>query len=94
MSELIAQRAVVSVPLALMAILLSTAIAIPAGVYAAYRRGRLADLIVSTTAQIGVAVPNFWFAMLLILLFALTLGLLPAGAFRAGIRGSGRAFAR
>ena len=80
-SELVAQRIVVSAPLALMAILLSTAIAIPAGVYAAARRGRLADLVVSLGAQVGVAIPNFWFAILLIFLFALTLGWLPAGGF-------------
>jgi peptide/nickel transport system permease protein len=80
-SELVGQRIVVSAPLALMAILLSTAIAIPAGVYAAARRGRLADLVVSLGAQVGVAIPNFWFAILMIFLFALTLGWLPAGGF-------------
>jgi len=80
-SELISQRIVLSAPLALLAIALSTLIAIPAGVYAAARRGKIADLIISLSAQIGVAIPNFWFAMLLILLFSLWLGWFPAGGF-------------
>jgi peptide/nickel transport system permease protein len=80
-AELVAQRAQVSLPLALMAMLLSTAIAIPAGVLAARARGRAVDVAVSGFAQLGLAIPNFWFAMLLILIFALTLKWLPAGGF-------------
>lgn len=80
-SELVLQRLNVSLPLALMAIALSTAIAIPSGVVAAARHNRLADVGVSAVAQIGIAIPNFWFAMLLILLFSITLGWFPAGGF-------------
>ncbi|HRY23801.1 MAG: ABC transporter permease [Geminicoccaceae bacterium] len=80
-AELIAERATVSVPLALASILLSTAIAIPVGVHAASRRGRLADTLLMSVTQLGVAIPNFWFAILLILLFAVGLGWLPAGGF-------------
>ena len=80
-AELIGERLAVSLPLALLAILLSTAIAIPLGVLAAARRNRPADLAVGLFVQVGVAVPNFWFAMLLILLFAVSLGWLPAGGF-------------
>lgn len=88
-AELIAERAVVSVPLALISILLSTAIAIPVGVHAASRRGQLADTLLIGVTQLGVAIPNFWFAILLILLFAVGLGWLPAGGFpgwEAGLR--------
>lgn len=70
-----------TLPLALMAILLSTAIAIPSGVLAALYRGRLPDLFIMGFAQLGVAIPNFWFAILLILLFAVTLGWTSAGGF-------------
>ncbi|TCT05439.1 peptide/nickel transport system permease protein [Tepidamorphus gemmatus] len=80
-SELVLQRLNVSLPLALMAIALSTAIAIPCGVLAAARRNRAADIGVSALAQIGIAIPNFWFAMLLILLFSIHLGWFPAGGF-------------
>ncbi len=88
-AELLAERAVVSVPLALISILLSTAIAIPVGVHAASRRGQLADTLLIGITQLGVAIPNFWFAILLILLFAVGLGWLPAGGFpgwEAGLR--------
>ena len=79
--ELIGERAVVSLPLAIMALLLSTAIAIPVGLFAAARRGKAADTITMGTAQIGVAIPNFWFALILIYVFAVWLRLVPAGGF-------------
>ncbi len=80
-AELIRDRIVVSAPLALFAILLSTALAIPLGVYAAARHGRGADAAIMAFSQIGVAVPNFWLGLLLILLFAVELAWLPAGGF-------------
>ena len=80
-AQLIAERSVVSLPLALMAIVLSTAIAIPVGVFAASRRGAFSDTALMGVTQLGVAVPNFWFAMLLVLLFAVWLGWVPAGGF-------------
>ncbi|MCO5163833.1 MAG: ABC transporter permease [Mesorhizobium sp.] len=79
--ELIGERAAVSLPLALMSLALSTLIAIPVGLYAASRRGRLPDTLAMGTAQIGVAIPNFWFALLLIYVFAVWLRLVPAGGF-------------
>lgn len=80
-SALVAERAAVSLPLAAIALALSTAIALPVGIYAAARRGRPADAIAMGTAQIGIAIPNFWFALLLVHLFAVSLRLLPAGGF-------------
>jgi peptide/nickel transport system permease protein len=80
-SELILERVAISLPLALLAITLSTALAIPLGVLAAARRNRSADVLVGIFAQLGVAVPNFWFAILLILLFSVSLGWVPAGGF-------------
>ena len=79
--ELVAERITVSLPLALMAIVLSTAIAIPVGVLSAARRGRAADAAMMGVAQIGVAIPNFWLGLLLILLFAIRLSWLPANGF-------------
>ncbi|GGG73769.1 peptide ABC transporter [Salipiger pallidus] len=80
-AQMVAERLQVSLPLALMALLLAMAIALPAGILAAARRGRAADAGVIAATQIGIAVPNFWFAMLLVLLFALKLRWLPAGGF-------------
>jgi peptide/nickel transport system permease protein len=79
--DLIAERVVVSLPLAVIALLLSTVIAIPVGLFAAARRGRAADAVAMGMSQLGVAVPNFWFALILVYLFAVWLRLLPAGGF-------------
>ena len=79
--DLVRERLVVSLPLALIALTLSTAIAIPVGLFAASRQGRAGDAIAMGTAQLGVAVPNFWFALLLVYVFAVWLRLVPAGGF-------------
>ena len=79
--DLVSERVVVSLPLALIALILSTAIAIPVGIYSASRRGTAADAVSMGAAQFGVAVPNFWFALLLIYVFAVWLRLVPAGGF-------------
>ena len=79
--ELLLNRVELSLPLALMAILLSTGIAIPLGVFAASRHRKVADTGIMGFAQLGVAVPNFWFAILLILLFSVKLGWFSAGGF-------------
>jgi peptide/nickel transport system permease protein len=79
--DLVTERLVVSLPLALLALFLSTAIAIPVGIFSAERRGRASDAITMGAAQLGVAIPNFWFALLLIYVFAVWLRLVPAGGF-------------
>ncbi len=79
--ELVWQRLAVTVPLALMAMLLTTALAVSAGVYAAARHNKLGDVGVMGLSQLGIAIPNFWFAILLILLFSVGLGWFSAGGF-------------
>ncbi len=78
---LIVERLAVTLPLALMAIVLSVVIAIPLGVLAASRRNSIIDVVVSVFSQISIAVPAFWVALLLIILFSTTLGMMPAGGF-------------
>jgi peptide/nickel transport system permease protein len=78
---MIVDRLQVSLPLALYALALSTLIAFPVGIWAAARRGTAVDAGVMGATQLGVAVPNFWFAMLLVLVFSVRLGWLPAGGF-------------
>lgn len=78
---LIAERLQLSLPLTAIALVLTTAIALPAGLIAAAGRGRAMDTAVMGIAQIGIAVPNFWFAMILVLVLALKLHLFPAGGF-------------
>jgi peptide/nickel transport system permease protein len=78
---LVASSLAISVPLAMMAMALSAGIALAAGVYAADRRGRTGDAIVMGASQIGLALPNFWLAIILVIVFAVTLRLAPAGGF-------------
>ncbi len=78
---MIATRMQVSLPLAVLALVLSTLLAFPIGMIAARWRGRGTDRAVMGVTQIGIALPNFWFAMLLVLVFAVKLRLLPAGGF-------------
>ncbi|MYG41658.1 MAG: ABC transporter permease [Rhodobacteraceae bacterium] len=80
-SELVVDRIQVSLPLALYALLLSTAIAFPVGLIAASKRGGTADFGIMGFTQLGIAVPNFWFAMLLVLFFAINLRWFSAGGF-------------
>ena len=80
-SELVLERVQVSLPLALYALILSTLIAVPVGMIAASRRGGMADFGIMGATQLGVAVPNFWFAMLLVLVFAIQLRWFSAGGF-------------
>ncbi len=80
-SDLIADRVWVSLPLAVYALFLSTIIAFPAGIYAASRRGGAGDVTIMGATQLGVAIPNFWFAMILVLIFAINLRWFSAGGF-------------
>ncbi|WP_164660627.1 ABC transporter permease [Tropicibacter sp. Alg240-R139] len=90
-SQMIADRMWVSLPLALYALTLSTLIAFPAGIYAASRRGKPGDIAVMGATQLGVAVPNFWFAMMLVLVFAINLRWFNAGGFAGWDKGFGPA---
>jgi len=80
-ADLVAQRLWVSLPLAAYALTLSTLIALPVGLWAAARRGGPVDFGVMGATQLGIAVPNFWFAMLLVLVFAVKLNWFSAGGF-------------
>jgi len=80
-AEMISDRMRVSLPLAVYALTLSTLIAFPAGIYAASRRGKAGDTAVIGLSQLGVAVPNFWFAMMMVLVFAINLRWFSAGGF-------------
>lgn len=79
--ELIQERLALTIPLALMAMLLTTVLALLAGVYAASHHNKLGDISIMGLAQLGIAIPNFWFAILLILLFSVKLQWFSAGGF-------------
>lgn len=79
--ELVAERLQLTVPLALLAMALTTVLALAAGVYAAARHHKAGDVGVMALTQVGIAIPNFWFAILLILLFSVHLQWFSAGGF-------------
>jgi len=78
---LILERLQVTLPLAVMAMALTTVIALALGIYAASRHNQPGDLGVMALSQLGIALPNFWFGILLILLFSVKLHWFSAGGF-------------
>jgi peptide/nickel transport system permease protein len=79
--ELVLERMTVTLPLAIMAMFLTTVLALCVGLYAASRHNRWSDVGLMGLSQVGIAVPNFWFAILLILLFSVHLQWFSAGGF-------------
>lgn len=80
-AQLMAERLQVTLPLAVMAMGLTVALALALGIYAASQQNKAGDVGVMTLSQLGLALPNFWLAILLILLFAVHLEWVSAGGF-------------
>ena len=76
--DAIRQRAPVTLSLAMAALLVALAIGLPAGILAALRRNSVVDVVATLVAIAGVSLPSFWLAILLILVFSVALGWLPA----------------
>ena len=89
--ELLAARLEITVPLALLAMALSVAMAMTLGIFAAARHNQRGDVAVMGVSQLGISVPNFWLALLLILLFAVHLRWFSAGGFPGWDAGVGPA---
>ncbi len=79
--DLIVSRLAVTGPLALLASVIAVIVAIPMGVYAARRQNKPGDLAVMAFTQIGLATPEFWLGILMILLFSVAWNLFPSGGF-------------
>jgi peptide/nickel transport system permease protein len=82
-SAVLLQRLPATISLAVAGIVVALVISLPAGIWSALHEGRISDVIVRLTSQFGVSVPDFWLGMLLISLFSVTLGLLPASGYVA-----------
>ncbi|MEM6594206.1 MAG: ABC transporter permease, partial [Pseudomonadota bacterium] len=80
-TEIVVERLAISLPLAGYALCLTILIAFPAGILAASRRGQPADIAIMGGTQLGIAVPNFWFAMIMVIIFAINLRWFSAGGF-------------
>ena len=79
--ELVWGRLGLTVPLAMFAMAITVVVALGLGVFAASRHNKPGDYVIMTISQLGIAVPNFWFGILLILFFAVNLGWFKAGGF-------------
>ena len=88
----IVQGAEVTVPLAVLGMCLAAAIAIPTGLVGAAWPRRPSGVVVSTAAQIGLAVPAFWLGLLMSSFFAVRMHWLPSGGFTPWSRSVGGAF--
>lgn len=80
-TEKIITRMPVTLELTLLAMVIAVAIALPMGVLSATHRNGILDSIASFISMLGVAIPHFWLAMLLVILFAVNLHWLPASGF-------------
>ena len=88
-ADLIGDRLLVSLPLAAMALVAAVVLALPLGLMAASRHGRVADHALMSVSHAGLALPSFWIGILLILVFAIHLDLTPAGGFPGWAAGWG-----
>ena len=79
--DLIVERLTLTFPLAVLAMALTTGLALVVGIYAAAQHNRMGDVGLMGLTQIGIAIPNFWFAILLILFFSVKLQWFSAGGF-------------
>jgi peptide/nickel transport system permease protein len=80
-TELISQRLQVTLPLAIGAMTVATLASLFLGIFAATNHNRIGDYGVMGFSQLGLAIPDFWFGILLIILFAVILRWLPSGGF-------------
>jgi peptide/nickel transport system permease protein len=79
--ELILQKLPVTIELALLALLIALVISIPAGIVSAVYKGSAVDTGATVFALTGLSTPNFWLGIMLILLFSVELGWLPASGY-------------
>jgi peptide/nickel transport system permease protein len=77
----IVQRLPISIELALLSMIVAALVGIPAGVIAAFRRGKPSDYAATTVALVGLSVPHFWLGLLMIIWFAVDLHWLPASGY-------------
>lgn len=88
-SEVIFQRLGVTLSIVIPAFILAVILGVILGILAAKKRGSKVDTVISFFANIGMSMPMFWFGMLLIMLFALKLGILPTSGLADKSEGTG-----
>lgn len=79
--RMVVEKLPVTIELSLLSMLIALALGVPAGVAAALKRGSPIDYLVGTLGLLGLSIPSFWLGIMLILLFSVSLGLLPSGGY-------------
>lgn len=79
--RMVVEKLPVTIELSLLSMLIALAIGVPAGVAAALKRGSPIDYLVGVLGLMGLSIPSFWLGIMLILLFSVSLGLLPSGGY-------------
>jgi peptide/nickel transport system permease protein len=79
-TELIALRLPATLELTFLSLVLALVVAVPAGIFAAVRRGSV-DYVVTSIGTVGMSLPGFWLGIMMILLFSVQLGWFPAVGF-------------
>ena len=87
--QVIAEKIWPSVQLAIVALVLSVFIAVPGGVLAALRRGSLIDRFLTGFVSAGIAIPQFWLGILLVLVLAIQFQIFPASGYVSFTEGVG-----
>jgi peptide/nickel transport system permease protein len=82
LTQMLMSRLPVTLELTLLAVLMSVTISIPLGIAAAARQNKAANIASNGLGMIGISVPDFWFGVLLILVFSKFLGWLPPSGYR------------
>ena len=80
-SELVAQKLPVTLQLATMAMLIAVLIGVPAGIISAVKKDTVWDYLVNAISLWGISTPNFWLGIMMIFLFSVYLGWLPASGY-------------
>ena len=80
-AKILGQKILASSVIVVLSILIALSVAIPLGVIGAIRQNRWQDTLSSSTALVGISLPDFFWGMVLILLFSRTLGWLPSSGF-------------
>jgi peptide/nickel transport system permease protein len=92
-AQLIAEKLPVTLQLATMAMLFAILIGIPAGVISAVRKGSAWDVGANVVGLAGLSTPNFWLGIMMIFLFSVKLGWLPASGFVSPFEDLGQSIA-
>ena len=87
-TELLAEKLPATLILMGAALLISLLVSIPLGLWAGLKKNKMTDNIISFLSYFGISVPQFWLAMILIIIFALTLEILPSGGMRYDVGSS------